>query len=158
VVIAGARDQQNLYMRRALDWLVDDGVREVTGVVQLDARWPNLAGLPTHYLPLLGPEDNVYVAGPPGLVDAVKAKAALAAARCYADPFLPGAQGLSLIDRILRMARTPRAEAEAPAISPGGGLAAVLAPFRRQRPPVQPPRPLEADTAVRARESVSSGG
>ncbi len=57
---------------------------------------PLLPGVPTNYLPSLGLEDTVYVAGPPGLVDAVKSKARQARARCYADPFLPGAQKLSM--------------------------------------------------------------
>jgi 3-phenylpropionate/trans-cinnamate dioxygenase ferredoxin reductase subunit len=68
-----------------------------------------LRGRPTHYLPSLGPEDTVFVAGPPPLVDAVKAKSRAAAARCYADPFLPNAQPLSLIDRVMAMLRRPAA-------------------------------------------------
>ena len=74
VVIAGARDAEGLYMRRSLDWLIDDGVREIITTAETGAHNPVLPGRPTHYLPSLGPEDTVYVAGPPPLVDAVKIK------------------------------------------------------------------------------------
>jgi NAD(P)H-flavin reductase/ferredoxin len=110
IVIAGARDPASLYMRRSLEWLADDGVRDVVATTQIGAMQPLLSGLPTHYLPSLGLEDTVYVAGPPGLVDAVKTKARLGRARCYADPFLPGVQKLSMIDRMMQMLRAPAAE------------------------------------------------
>jgi len=120
VVIAGARDLDGLYMRRALDWLIDDGVRDVIAVAESEYGGAILPGRPTHYLPSLGLEDTVYVAGPPGLVDAVKRKARAAAARCYADPFLPGDQKPSFMDRIMQMLHrptTPIGEAQ-PALSP----------------------------------------
>jgi NAD(P)H-flavin reductase/ferredoxin len=101
-IVAGSRDVENLYMRRALDWLLDDGVREVIATAERGATRPIRSGMPTRYLPLLGMEDTVYVAGPSGLVDAVKNKAHLAGARCYADAFLPSAQGMSLMDKITR--------------------------------------------------------
>jgi NAD(P)H-flavin reductase/ferredoxin len=107
VVIAGSRDLEGLYMRRSLEWLIDDGVRDVIAVVENGAANSVRSGRPTHYLPSLGPEDTVYVAGPPPLVDAVKLKSRAAAARCYADPFLPNAQPLSLIDRVMAMLRRP---------------------------------------------------
>ena len=110
VVIAGARDLDGLYMRRSLDWLIDDGVRDVIAVAESEYGGPILPGRPTHYLPSLGLEDTVYVAGPPGLVDTVKRKARAAAARCYADPFLPGEQKPSLIDRIMQMLHRPAGE------------------------------------------------
>lgn len=103
VVIAGSRDVENLYMRPALDWLVDQGVRDVYATAEAGAVHPFLPGRPSHYLPLLNMEDSVYVAGPPGLVDAVKHKARLAAANCYADPFLPSAGASSLMDRFRRL-------------------------------------------------------
>ena len=97
-------------MRRSLEWLIDDGVRDVIATAEIGATDPVQRGRPTHYLPSLGPEDTVYVAGPPPLVDAVKLKARAAAARCYADPFLPNAQPLSLIDRVMAMLRRPAAD------------------------------------------------
>jgi NAD(P)H-flavin reductase/ferredoxin len=110
VVIAGARDPAGLYMRRALDWLIDDGVHHVMATAEIGATDPILAGRPTHYLPSLGVDDTVFVAGPPGLVDAVKGKARAAAARCYADPFLPGTGKLSFADRVMQMLRRPAPE------------------------------------------------
>lgn len=107
IVIAGGRDAAGLYMRDSLDWLIDDGVREVMATVESGRGETFLTGRPTHYLPSLGPEDTVYVAGPPGLVDAVKHKARAAAARCYADPFLPSVEKLSLVDRVMQMLRRP---------------------------------------------------
>jgi NAD(P)H-flavin reductase/ferredoxin len=112
IVIAGSRELKNLYMRPALDWLIDDGVREVIATSELDAAGSVLRGRPTHYLPLLGFEDTVHVAGPAGLVDAVKAKARSVAARCYADAFIPSSQSPSLLDRVARVLRpTPRSNA-----------------------------------------------
>jgi NAD(P)H-flavin reductase/ferredoxin len=124
VVIAGARDLDGLYMRRSLDWLIDDGVRDVIAVTETESGGPIVPGRPTHYLPSLGLEDTVYVAGPPGLVDAVKRKARAAAARCYADPFLPGEQKPSFIDRIMQILHRPAgAIAEAQATSSSGARA-----------------------------------
>jgi NAD(P)H-flavin reductase/ferredoxin len=108
-VIAGVRDPASLYMRQSLEWLTDDGVRDVIATTQIGASRPILAGLPTHYLPSLGLEDTVYVAGPPGLVDAIKTKARDGRARCYADPFLPGVQKFSMLDRMRQMLRRPDA-------------------------------------------------
>jgi NAD(P)H-flavin reductase/ferredoxin len=102
IVIAGSRDAENLYMRPALDWLVDDGVREVIATSETGASDDVKRGLPTHYVPLLGLEDTVHVAGPIGLVDAIKSKALDAHARCFADPFLASPRTASLADRIAR--------------------------------------------------------
>jgi len=133
VVIAGSRDPDNLYMRPALNWLIDDGVRDIIATTEVRASRPILPGRPTHYLPSLGVEDTVYVAGPPGMVDTVKHKARSAAARCYADPFLPSEQSLSLVDRVMQLLRTPAAEAgNANPLSPrpaGTRLGRILRPF-----------------------------
>jgi NAD(P)H-flavin reductase/ferredoxin len=99
-VIAGSRDPARSYMQPALHWLLDNGVQNVTGTVEANPKNPLKLGRPTHYLPLLGIQDTVYVAGPAGLVDAVKRKAQIAAAQCYADPFLPSGQPLSFADRL----------------------------------------------------------
>jgi NAD(P)H-flavin reductase/ferredoxin len=147
VVIAGARDAEGLYMRRSLEWLIDDGVRDVIATAEIGATDPVLRGRPTHYLPSLGQEDTVYVAGPPPLVDAVKLKSRAASARCYADPFLPNAQPLSLIDRVMAMLRRPAAatlDMPAPAaalqpavarrhIEPTGGIARPATAARRSQ-------------------------
>jgi NAD(P)H-flavin reductase len=150
VVIAGARDLDGLYMRRSLDWLIDDGVRDVIAVVESEYGGAILPGRPTHYLPSLGLEDTVYVAGPPALVDAVKRKARAAAARCYADPFLPGEQKPSLIDRIMQMlhrpaagigeAQTASSAARAAGLSDSWSGARAGAASARAAQPVAPPR------------------
>ena len=103
-----------------------------------------LPGRPTHYLTSLGPEDTVYVAGPPPLVDAVKIKSRAAAARCYADPFLPNAQPLSFIDRVMAMLRRPAA---APIETPRPAIAPIPVPRGRPQPAATsaiPPLPAAA--------------
>ena len=157
VVIAGSRDPDNLYMRPALNWLIDDGVRDVIATTEIDAAPPILPGRPTHYLPSLGAEDTVHVAGPSGLVDAVKRKARSAAARCYADAFLPSAAAPSFADRVIHMLRTPAGEVADPdVLSPRPrGLGWVLRPFagtapRRPSAPGGTARPAPARAARRA--------
>jgi NAD(P)H-flavin reductase/ferredoxin len=150
VVIAGSRDAEGLYMRRSLEWLRDDGVREVIATAETGAVNPVMRGRPTHYLPSLGPEDTIYVAGPPPLVDSVKAKSRAAAARCYADPFLPNAQPLSLVDRVMAMLRRPAA---APVDAPRPVLPAVAVPRGRAEPaPASaiPPLPASAPRRTQA--------
>src|SRR5205814_7340393 len=137
------------YMRRSLEWLIDDGVRDVIATAEVGATNGVRHGRPTHYLPSLGPEDTVYVAGPPPLVDAVKTKSRAAAARCYADPFLPNAQPLSLIDRVMAMLRRPAAvPIEAPR------LAIAPMPMPRARPQTAsttlPPLPAAAPRRTQA--------
>jgi len=103
IVIAGARDLEWLYMRDSLQWLAEQGAVEAIGVCETGATAPVRSGLPTHYLPLLGLEDTVFVAGPVPLVEHVRAKSRSAGARCYADPFIPDARKPSLIDRLTRL-------------------------------------------------------
>lgn len=107
IVIAGAKNPDSSYMIKSLENLADDGVRDIIATTEIGALRPLLPGVPTNYLPSLGLEDTVYVAGPPSLVDSVKTKARRGRARCYADPFLPGAQKLSVVDRLNRMLRAP---------------------------------------------------
>jgi len=153
IVIAGSRDAEGLYMRRSLDWLRDDGVREVIATAETGAVNPVMRGRPTHYLPSLGPEDTVYVAGPPPLVDSVKVKSRAAAARCYADPFLPNAQPLSLIDRVMAMLRRPAA---VPVETPRPAMPAIAVPRGRAEPapatsipPLPSPAPRRTQAASR---------
>jgi hypothetical protein len=77
-------------------------------------------------------------------VDAVKLKSRAASARCYADPFLPNTQPLSLIDRVMAMLRRP-ASVPAPAampvpaasarrqLEPAAGIARPAAAARRSQ-------------------------
>jgi 3-phenylpropionate/trans-cinnamate dioxygenase ferredoxin reductase subunit len=125
-------------------------VREVIATAEIGATGEVRPGRPTHYLPSLGPEDTVYVAGPPPLVDAVKLKSRAAAARCYADPFLPNAQPLSLIDRVMAMLRRPAATpVEVPLPAP---LAPAVARARPQTAPSSriPPLPAAAPRRTQA--------
>ena len=154
VVIAGSREAEGLYMQRSLDWLIDDGVRDIIMTAEVGATNPVRRGRPTHYLPSLGPEDTVYVAGPPPLVDAVKIKSRAASARCYADPFLPNAQPLSLIDRVMAMLRRP-ASAPVELLAPRPAPAPAMPAARRRPEPVPaaaaiPPLPAAAPRRTQA--------
>jgi NAD(P)H-flavin reductase/ferredoxin len=113
IVIAGARDMANLYMRPALDWLAGNGFAEVIATSRNGQGGRVKPGRPDHYLPLLGQGDTVHVAGAPRFVDTIKTKARNAAARCYADPFLPSQQVPGLRHRIFRPAGQPLQRLEA---------------------------------------------
>lgn len=155
VIIAGSRDVEGLYMRRSLDWLIDDGVRDIIATAEVGAADPVRRGRPTHYLPSLGPEDTVYVAGPAPLVDAVKRKSRAAAARCYADPFLPNATPLSLIDRVMAMLRRPAAS-PAEGLSPRPAPTVVAVARARPEPAASSIPPLPA-AAPRRSQAGSRG-
>ncbi len=113
IIIAGARDMANLYMRPALDWLAGNGFAEVIASSRIGQGDGVRPGRPDHYLPLLGQSDIVHVAGAPRFVDTVRRKARNLAARCYADPFLPGQQAPSLGNRIFRLVGQPAQRLEA---------------------------------------------
>jgi len=90
------------------------------------------------------------VAGPPPLVDSVKVKSRVAAARCYADPFLPNAQPLSFVDRIMAMLRRPGA---ATVEAPRPTVPAMAVPRGRTEPaPAStiPPLPASAPRRTQA--------
>src|SRR5262249_41976732 len=131
VGIAGSRDPGKLYMRPALNWLLDDGGRGGGATTQIAPTRPVPPGPAPPYPPPLGLEDTVHVAGPSGLVDAVKRKARSAAARCYADAFLPSAAAPSFVDRVMQMLRTHASEAsDAEVLSPRPrGIGWVFRPF-----------------------------
>jgi 3-phenylpropionate/trans-cinnamate dioxygenase ferredoxin reductase subunit len=153
VVIAGSRNPENVYMRESLNWLIDDGVQEVIATSEVRAALPLRPGRPTHYLPSLGPEDTVHVAGPAGLVDALKQKARAGRARCYADPFTASIQPPSLIDRVMQMLRKPADQArDADLLSPRPGTARLDGVLRPLVPGADPrstePRPVA--TTVRS--------
>ncbi len=105
IVVAGARDMANLYMRSALDWLIGNGVAEVIATSRIGQGDRIMPGRPDHYLPLLGHKDVVHVAGAPRFVDTIKRKARNSATRCYADPFLPSLQAPSLGSRIFQLVK-----------------------------------------------------
>ena len=113
IVIAGARDMANLYMRPALDWLAGNGFAEVIATSRIGQGGRVKPGRPDHYLPLLGHSDIVHVAGAPHFVDTIKTKARAAGVRCYADPFLPARRSLGLGSRFFRPAGPPAPRLEA---------------------------------------------
>jgi 3-phenylpropionate/trans-cinnamate dioxygenase ferredoxin reductase subunit len=92
----------------------------------------------------------VFVAGPPPLVDSVRVKSRAAAARCYADPFLPNTQPLSLVDRVMAMLRRPAA---APIEAPRPVAPAIAVPRGRIEPAAAsaiPPLPASAPRRTQA--------
>lgn len=99
-IIAGARDGANLYMTDALHWLRDNGVRDIVTTCSTNRGPDDLPGRPFHYLPTLGLNDTVYVAGGPGVVAEVTGKAITSGARCYPDPFLQSGSGANLFHRL----------------------------------------------------------
>jgi naphthalene 1,2-dioxygenase ferredoxin reductase component len=106
ILIAGARNPSNLYMREAFQWLrntgVDDLVLTATGPTSAsDVK----AGRPTLHMPPLYPTDTVYVAGASAMVTAVEFLAETAGATCYADPFLPATIRLPWRQRLARLVR-----------------------------------------------------
>lgn len=89
VLIAGARSIESLYMIPALCRIaLFPGVTIVPVVSQGETLTAAvLEGRPTDYLPALCPDDVVYAAGAPAMVEAVSHIAARGGARCYSDPF-----------------------------------------------------------------------
>ena len=102
------RDAEGLYMRRSLEWLIDDGVREVIATAEIGADRSGAAraadALPAFARPR-GHRLSSRARRRWSMPSSCKSRAA--AARCYADPFLPNAQPLSLIDRVMAMLRRP---------------------------------------------------
>lgn len=107
-ILAGALTPDALYMRRSFEWLSENGFRGLIATSDTDAGGDIRPGRPTDYLPALNAQDDVYVAGAPGLVDAVVARATDAGSRCFSDPFLPGNQMRSLGDRVMDALRVRR--------------------------------------------------
>ena len=102
-LVASAHDPRNLYMRPALEWLVRQGVSDMTlaasGAHPLP---PARFGRASDHLPALSPADTVHVAGHPGLVQAVMGRAAEAGARAYGIPHLAAPAQQGMVERISR--------------------------------------------------------
>ncbi len=62
-LVTGMRRREEVYMESALDWLVDHGALEAFATVEEDPGNRFRPGRPTHYLPSLGVDDTVIVAG-----------------------------------------------------------------------------------------------
>lgn len=85
VLVVGAADPLDLYMRPALDWLAATGVaRIVMASDRLRQRPPDVRPGPlTAHIPHLRATDVVHVCGGAATVGAVEVLAAAAGARCY---------------------------------------------------------------------------
>ncbi|AWN46286.1 oxidoreductase [Methylobacterium terrae] len=91
VVVAGAADADDLYMRPGLDWLRGTGVPQITLAASRERRGRADVrhGPVTAHLPTLRGSDIVHVAGPPDIVRAVERLCDSVGATCAALPFLP---------------------------------------------------------------------
>ncbi|CAN1542708.1 UbiB 2-polyprenylphenol hydroxylase and related flavodoxin oxidoreductases [Rhabdaerophilaceae bacterium] len=128
-IVASAHDPRNLYMRPALEWLVRQGVNDITlaasGAHPLP---PARFGRASSHLPALSASDTVHVAGHPGLVEAVMSQAAQAGATVFGIPHLPTPVQPGMVERLSRYFGTsakPRNRVEPPS----------------DLPPVEPPLP-----------------
>jgi 3-phenylpropionate/trans-cinnamate dioxygenase ferredoxin reductase subunit len=93
VAVTGARDMDSLYMIPALCRLAQFPQVTIVPTVQ---EHQNITaairfGEPTDFIPALSPNDIVYTAGAPRLVQTVTQAAKMNGATCFADPFLPAA-------------------------------------------------------------------
>ncbi|TGE01860.1 oxidoreductase [Methylobacterium nonmethylotrophicum] len=91
VLVVGAGDADDLYMRPALAWLRGTGVQQITLAASRDRRGQSDVrhGPVTAHLPPLRPSDTVHAAGPPEIVRAVERLCDSVGASCVALPFLP---------------------------------------------------------------------
>lgn len=90
VAVVGARTREAYYMAPALKRLAAFPGARITPVLQYGQTSDRVPiGSPADYLPRLAPDDIVYAAGAPGLVQAVSEIARTAGATCHADPFQP---------------------------------------------------------------------
>ncbi|HUI15460.1 MAG TPA: 2Fe-2S iron-sulfur cluster-binding protein [Xanthobacteraceae bacterium] len=91
VLIVGARDLDSLYMIPALCRLARfPHVIIIPTVLRRQGVTPAVRfGQPTEYLPALSPNDLIYVAGGPAVVNATAQIAQSGGASYFADPFLP---------------------------------------------------------------------
>jgi NAD(P)H-flavin reductase len=105
VMIVGARTIESLYMIPALCRLALFPRVTIIPTVATEQTISRAVrqGDPISYLPALGSDDTVYVAGHPGFVRAVFRAAQARGAPCFADPFLPATDktndDATLIDR-----------------------------------------------------------
>ena len=104
-VIAGAGDSSNLYMGRALDWLRERGVENIVTTCGTNLRPGDVNGRPYQYLPMLGTNSTVYVAGGTGVVAEIENQARSRNARCFTDPFLPSDATPGMLQRLARTIR-----------------------------------------------------
>jgi NAD(P)H-flavin reductase len=151
VLAVGARSIESLYMIPAL-WRLA-GCPNTTIIPVIDNPRTKTRGIqigsPTDHLPALYPDDIVYAAGAPRLVDAVSNIAEARGATWYADPFVPnsdGQQGLlsRVVNRLLgdvQLASPPMvpSQPDRPRLDIVRQIAAANAP-EAERTPARMPR------------------
>ena len=112
IFVVAARKLQSLYMHAALCRLaLFPNVTIIMTVSEPQTVSPAIRrGRPTDHLPILSPDDMVYVSGAPAMTAQVARMARAAGARCFADPFTSnetaGEQG-QLARTLGRFARSP---------------------------------------------------
>lgn len=104
-VIAGAGDGSNLYMGSALNWLREHGIESIVTTCGTNLRSGDVNGRPYQYLPVLGTQSTVYVAGGMGVVAEIETHARSRNARCYTDPFVPSNATPGMFNRLARAIR-----------------------------------------------------
>jgi NAD(P)H-flavin reductase/ferredoxin len=106
VLIAASRRLESLYMIPALCRLALFPHVTIIPVVAERQAMSNAVrkGTPRDYLPVLSPNDVVYCAGAPAMVEAISRVAAQAGAKCYSDPFEPAATQREKIGLLSRAA------------------------------------------------------
>ncbi|MDF2995159.1 MAG: ferredoxin [Xanthobacteraceae bacterium] len=156
-LVTGMRRREEVYMESALDWLIDHGALEAFATVEEDPGNRFRPGRPTHYLPSLGVDDTVIVAGSAGLVEAVRRKAVAAGARVHADPFVASRETLSMVGRLMQSLRSG-ASAESILSPRPQGVSAEAGPLpggRRFEPAQEPAERRPASIGRRAGEGGS---
>ncbi|MEM1038023.1 MAG: 2Fe-2S iron-sulfur cluster binding domain-containing protein [Pseudomonadota bacterium] len=91
------------YMMPAFDRLADFGINNIIVTDRAGAAGFQ-QGTPDAYLPDLGADSSVHVAGNPTLVDAVRSIGLEAKAKVYADPFTASPNRLGLLSRLSALA------------------------------------------------------
>ncbi len=95
VLICGARSIESLYMQAALHQAHKHPQTRLQIVLEKrHAKLPTIpCGTPADHMPALNPDDVVFAAGSPRMVEKAREKAKIVGARFYADAFTP--QGAS---------------------------------------------------------------
>jgi len=112
IFVVAARKLQSLYMHAALCRLaMFPNVTIIPTVSEPQRISPAIrTGRPTDHLPILSPDDVVYVSGAPAMTAQVAQMARAAGAKCYTDPFQSNAtsnEQNKLAKTFDRLARSP---------------------------------------------------
>lgn len=99
-VIAGARDSEQLYMKRAIDWLAARNVPVAMTAGDGDGRIVRRER-PSELLSFLSPQDVVYAAGAPSQVEVIRRLALSRGALFHADPFYAAAEKRSFAEVLM---------------------------------------------------------